>query len=168
MIEEWRTIKEADHYQVSNIGRFKRSKGTHYKVPKVEIQTTPVGASGYKRKYLKDLKINILVHRLVAEAFIPNPENKPQVNHKDGNRENNHVDNLEWVTPKENQDHAAKRGMFKGQEGENGPRAKLTWLQVGVIREAMSIGHRQRAIAKYFKLSQSAISLISVNKNWVC
>lgn len=67
--------------------------------------------NGYK--HVKIAGKLFYVHRLVAIAFIPNPQNKPQVNHKDGNRSNNNVSNLEWVTAKENSQHALKTGLYK-------------------------------------------------------
>jgi hypothetical protein len=70
---------------------------------------------GYVNAYLsKEGKVKTLrVHRLVAEHFIPNPDNKPEVNHKDGDKTNNHVDNLEWVTRRENRQHAWNLGLDK-------------------------------------------------------
>jgi hypothetical protein len=68
------------------------------------------GGSGYKS--IKLAKREVMLHRLVAQNFIPNPEHKPVVNHKDGNKENNHVDNLEWVTYAENTQHAVDTGLI--------------------------------------------------------
>lgn len=76
-----------------------------------ECVPTITNTAGYASIRLPDK--NHLIHRLVAQAFIPNPENKPQVNHKDGNKRNNNVTNLEWVTPKENSTHASKMGLLK-------------------------------------------------------
>ena len=73
------------------------------------------------------------VHRLVAEKYVPNPFNKPQVNHKDGNKLNNSADNLEWVTNQENRNHAVKTGLQI--TGESCPWAKLTQKAVDFIRE---------------------------------
>jgi len=71
----------------------------------------------FVRLYNKDKGKNYWISRLVAKAFLPNPENKPQVNHKDGNPLNNNVNNLEWVTAKENTLHAYRTGLRKSTKG---------------------------------------------------
>lgn len=80
----------------------------------VECTPTITNTAGYASVRLPDK--NHLVHRLIAEAFIPNPENKPQVNHKDGNKRNNNVSNLEWATPQENVAHAVRMGLIRKQQ----------------------------------------------------
>ncbi len=76
--------------------------------------------SNYKRVHLRyeGKGYSRYIHRLVAEAYLPNPEGKEQVNHKDGDVTNNHVDNLEWVTPKENHKHGRDSGLIKVNDGE--------------------------------------------------
>lgn len=108
--EEWRDIKGYEGlYQVSNLGRVKsleRYKKNRGKMQLVEgtIRMPRIEKNGYARVDLcKDGKRKMhCVHRLVTEAFVPNPENKPQVNHIDEDRSNNNANNLEWVTNKEN------------------------------------------------------------------
>lgn len=102
-MEEWREIPDSNGMMVSNMGNVKDSSGELVK-QKTEIE-------GYKRVYFCGKYER--VHRLVAKAFIPNPQNKPFVNHKSGNKADNRSTNLEWCTPRENSLLAYKNGQIK-------------------------------------------------------
>ena len=118
MEEIWKDIKNYEGlYQVSNLGQIRRIKFINNITEKDKITIISQGFqnSGYLKVclYKNDKMKNKLVHRLVAETFIPNPNNLPFVNHKDGNKQNNKVDNLEWCTQSENMKHAYKNGLTK-------------------------------------------------------
>ena len=101
MEEVWKDIPEYEGlYQVSNLGRVKSLKREKFLKPNVDAYGY-LCVDLYKNKNHNFKRI----HRHVAEAFIPNLENKPQINHIDGNKQNNNVNNLEWVTPCENIKH---------------------------------------------------------------
>lgn len=119
MEEIWKDIEGYEGlYQVSNLGRVKRIMFINNKTIKPSnkvLSCNKKDKSGYvcvtlwkdgTRKYDR-------MHRIVAKTFIPNIDNKPVINHKDGNKANNCVENLEWVTYKENTHHALKTGLFK-------------------------------------------------------
>lgn len=105
MAEEWKEIKYSDGYMVSNMGRFKNRKG--------KLVNPKNDGQGY-------LRINVgygirkRVHQFVAEAFIPNPYNKDQINHKNNDKTDNRASNLEWVTSRENSLMAGRDGLVKG------------------------------------------------------
>lgn len=110
----------------------------------------------------------IRIHRMVAEAFIKNPENKPYVNHLDGNKRNNKVSNLEWCTAKENSVHAYKTGLSKIGLGADNPGAKLTWEQVREIRENYKKNKEtHKTISERWGLNRSCITDILNNKTYV-
>lgn len=116
------------YYQISNYGRIKSLKriANNNHIVNEKILTNHYDTKKY---FIAHLCVNknrrcFKVHRLVAQTFIPNPKNKPQVNHIDGNKENNKVNNLEWATNKENQIHAYKFGLSKGLKGVKSPHAK--------------------------------------------
>jgi len=102
------------------------------------------------------------VHRLVAKLYVPNPYNKPQVNHKDGNKLNNNADNLEWVTNQENRDHAVKNGLHIS--GERCPWAKLKKSDVEYIRSHPELTCKK--LAKMFPVNADHISAIRHNAVW--
>ena len=107
------------------------------------------------------------VHRLVAQAFIPNPENKPQVNHIDGNKLNNNVSNLEWVTNQENMDHAIKNGLVKTPgKGINAYNCKHTEEEVRKVCELLANKKSVFQISRELNLSLGFIQGIKYQKNW--
>ena len=104
-------------------------------------------------------------HRLVAEAFIPNPNGLPQVNHKDGDKGNNAAYNLEWVSPADNIRHAMDTGL-RNNYGENHTQAVLTELDV---KEALLLhrhGFSVKYIANWLDVSEGAIHKIVTNRTW--
>lgn len=122
----------------------------------------------YLRLSLRDDSGNIityLVHRLVAEAFIPNPENKPEVNHIDGNKLNNNVSNLEWVTRKENMLHAHSLGL-RDNNGEGNPRDILSEEEVLAVYNDLLDGARVCDLADRYNVSRPTISDIKAKRNW--
>jgi len=116
MKEEWRDIPEYKGlYQVSNMGQVKSLRNNELILKPITVRKGYLSVNLYKAGKQKLSRL----HRLVAVAFIPNPENKLEVNHKDGNKKNNCFTNLEWVTPSENQKHSfntlhRKNSMWRG------------------------------------------------------
>jgi len=138
--------------------------------PYPEKEVSPeVSNCGYLRVRLYNRKLErkaLSVHRLVATAFLNNPENLPCVNHKDGNKLNNHVDNLEWVTHSDNTKHGFSTGLIKIVYGEETANHKLLASQVSEIRARLSSGEVQARIAEYFGVSQATITSIKKKETW--
>lgn len=133
-MEVWKNIDGREGYQISTHGRarsFKNNRHGFCDTP--HILKPDVNSNGYLRVYLGG-DYHPLVDRLVAKAFIPNPHDYPIVRHKDDNRLNNHVDNLEWGTQSDNIRDAIERGRFVSN--------------IASAKEAALIMQRKRVIAK--------------------
>ena len=161
--EQWCDINGYEGiYQISNYGRVKSfQKGS------VRILKPVYDVYGYLRAVLSSngSKRLLTIHRLVAKAFLPNPSCKPQVNHCDGHKLNNHVSNLEWVTAAENVQHSFYIGLQTITQGEDHFLAKLTNTQAVYIREnpdRLTLSE----LATMFGLSKSAVDNIILGKTY--
>ena len=180
VIEEWKPIIDYENlYMISNLGRVK----------KLENQVTQKDLKGniytrtFPEKILKErnnktdyitvgLNTNntsktFRIHRLVAIHFIPNPENKPEVNHINGIKSDNRLENLEWCTSAENSKHALETELTKIQYGSETTNSKLTEKEVLEIRKLKETTNMTSTeIGKLFGVNQPAISKIIHRKTW--
>ena len=160
--EIWRPIKRyEDFYHVSNYGRVKSFCKGNVCILKPQLKNGYLAINFHVGKKL----ITHTIHRLVAEAFIPNPDAKPQVNHLDGHKLNNYVDNLEWATASENICHAHDMGLTIHSKGGDRSDAALTNKQARYVRDNPA-GLTGRALAKMFGVNPNTISLIQLGKTY--
>lgn len=154
-----------ERYSVSNFGRVRNNE-------KQTLLTAHFSAKKYKIVKISNIinnsgSKNIPIHRLVAIYFIPNTNNKPQVNHKDGNKSNNNVENLEWFTCAENIKHCWENNLNRARKGEESKSSKLTEKEVFAIRVMYSTDKfTMQELSEIFNISKPSINLILRNVNW--
>lgn len=154
-------------YHVSLFGRIKSlnyNNTNQAKILKNNLQKTGYLSVGLK---INGKRKTISVHRLVAMSFIPNPDDKPYVNHINGIKTDNSIENLEWSTAKENTDHGIKLGLINGIKGEKNCFSMLSnsdVLEIRKIHENCKITYRETA--KKYNVTGENISMIVKRKTW--
>lgn len=156
-----------DFYEVSNCGDIRNSK-THKIRRKNILQTGYYFVNGSIGS--RENKITFRIHKAVAESFIDNPDNLPMVNHKDGNKLNNHVSNLEWCTNAENIQHAYDNSLKFAIRGEDNHLSKLTQENVKYIRDNYIPRDKRfgtRALGRKFNVDHTTIMSVLKYETWV-
>ena len=159
--EIWKDIDGYNgDYQISTFGRVKSFWGKSPRILKPQLRGEYLGVDLCLDGKLKQRKIHILV----AKAFIPNPDNKPEVNHDDGHKFNCHVSNLYWATSSENMQHAVRTGLKKS--GVENPTAKIKDEADIIYIRGNPDNLSQQQLAEMFGMDRSSISAIQLGKTW--
>lgn len=149
---DWRPVEGWPHYDVSDCGDLREgSRGVGQWL----------NDQGYSLARLRGPRATVRVHRLVAVAFVPNPEDLPFVNHINNSRADNRAENLEWCTQAQNIAHADRQGRMNRNPwpGRRNPRAKLSDAQVRALRAEYAANKTPHSeLAKRLRLSRSAVS----------
>lgn len=168
--EKWRTIESFPAYSVSSHGQVRRDAPVCGGQGSVRIPTGVLKMRPLPKGHLQvTISMNnrprtLLVHRLVAEAFLSRPTGKDCVCHKDDNPANNRVDNLFWGTRKDNSDDKVRKNRHARGERVSG--AKLSERDVHEIRKRAANGENQYEIADSYGVTQSNISMIITRDTW--
>lgn len=175
MNEIWKPVAGYEGiYEVSSLGRVRSLDrevanrwGTTRSVPGT-IRTIAVKREGYcfVNLFRKQRAKPMYVHRLVAIAFLPNPDRLPQVNHIDGDKANNRADNLEWCNASHNCQHAVDSGLYETWRGEQTTMAKLTEADVVEIRRRHANGAKQKHLAREYGVRPGTIHKIVHRQRW--
>lgn len=173
--EEWKPVVGYEKfYECSNLGRFRslpkvingRWGTACYKGRVVKTMKSSSNGYGLLSLVSDTRKLTVRSHRFIAKTWIPNPDGKPYINHIDCDKMNNRIDNLEWVTAKENTAHIIKLGRFNPLRGEAAINSKLKDTDIPMIRDLYSEGFYQREIGALFGVTRSVINAIIVGKSW--
>lgn len=158
-IEVWKTVEGFPDYQISNLGRVRSG------IRKKGLLNQSRTSRGYKKVSLwrNGAMKTGLIHRLVASAFLPNPNDLTDVNHKDGNKQNNCVDNLEWSSRSTNQKHAYTHNLYSRSNGSSKRLSRTEAMQVLSLRKS---GMPQKEIAIQFGITEGAVSHIVNGRTW--
>ena len=161
-MEQWKVVKGFENYLVSSLGNVKTING---KLKKVVYDSK--NDYGYVELWKNNKGKKFRIHRLVAETFIPNTLGKEQVNHIDGDKKNNCISNLEWVTPKENIRHAIENDLSSIKYGSKNLASKLKEEDVKYIRENAGINKSVKELSEIYNVSTTTIYNIINYKKWL-
>lgn len=171
--EEWVDIPGYEgHYQISNFGNA-RSLNRYISTPRGVrlIKGVPLKLTVRNGYYAicvhrGESQKTMSIHRVVALLFVPNPENKPQVNHKDANKLNNHISNLEWATPQENTQHASAHNLLNTARGTQKRNHLLNEELVREIKTLLAQGLKSGKVAKKVNVLPRMVYAVKTLRTW--